>query len=70
MAGKHRGSSHRGKTSHLSRLTLDPMIEKTVQHMAAAEQRSLGNMLSVLVTEAVDERLRRKSLKSRIDINN
>jgi hypothetical protein len=57
MAGKHRGPSHKGKLSRLSRVTLDPRVVEYIEAMCDREQRSYGNALSVLVTEAVEQRL-------------
>jgi len=60
MPGKHRGESRRGKAAGLTRYTLDRAIMRELQAMAAAERRSLANMVSVLVTEALVARKRAK----------
>lgn len=60
MAGKHRGPNLKTPVDRsLARVTLDSKIASYVRTAAANEQRSYGNMLSVLVTEAVVRRIKR-----------
>jgi hypothetical protein len=64
MPGKHRGPSRSGKvTTNMSRFTLDPPIERAFQAMVLREQRSVANMASVLITEAIEARLRRAAAR-------
>lgn len=54
MAGKYRSSPDRsGRVASFARLSLRPEIEDLLRSTSEREQRSLGNMASVLVTEAL-----------------
>lgn len=54
MAGKHRGPSP--ETTQMIRLPTSKRILAAVKQIAAQEQRSLGNMVHVLLLEALQRR--------------
>ena len=54
MAGVHRGP--KAEVSKMVRVPLDEKIEKTISDLARQELRSYGNMVSVLLREALAAR--------------
>lgn len=58
MAGKHRGP--KPEASRMIRLPTEQRILEAVIRLAAQEQRSVGNMVHVLLQEAL---AKRKALK-------
>jgi hypothetical protein len=64
VSGKHRGPLTKDKINRFSRITLDKTISDLLYEMAEREQRSVGNLISVLVTEAIQARIKREGMKN------
>jgi hypothetical protein len=60
MAGKHRGPTLKSRKSRVTRFALDAATERAFQRLVKAECRSIGNMATVLITEALQARMKRK----------
>jgi len=62
VAGKHRGSSP--EVTKMVRLPTQNLVDATVARLAYAEQRSYGNMIHVLLVEALTARKLLKTKRS------
>lgn len=60
MAGRHRSSPPKPEVSKMVRLPTQDQVDAAVTRLAYEEQRSYGNMLHVLLTEAL---IARKAIK-------
>lgn len=56
MPGKHRGPTLKGHVPRMYRFALTPEEHKAFEAMAFRERRSLGNMATVLIAEALHAR--------------
>lgn len=53
---KHRGPSRKGKIAVFSRYTLEPHEQRELKALTKREKRSVANMISVLLSEALQAR--------------